>query len=127
MALVLPAIILVLAMIVVAGRIAIAGNRISGVAGAAAREASIARSPAAAQQNALEAAQTALSDASLHCTSLSVTVETGGFASNAPGASVRVDVSCTVALSDIGMPGLPGSRTLHDSATSPLDAARDVS
>ena len=42
-------------------------------------------------------------------------------------AVVTVAVACTVDLSDIGVAGLPGSRTLRDSATSPLDPARDLS
>jgi hypothetical protein len=55
-----------------------------------------------------------------------VSVDTSGF-NNPPGtsASVTVAVACTVDLSDIGVTGLPGSRTLRDTATSPLDQARD--
>ena len=41
--------------------------------------------------------------------------------------AVTVAVACTVDLSDIGVAGLPGSRTLRDTATSPLDPARDLS
>jgi hypothetical protein len=57
-----------------------------------------------------------------------VSVDTSGFAAP-PGAPalVTVVVSCTVDLSDIGVAGLPGSRTLRDTATSPLDPARDLS
>jgi hypothetical protein len=36
-------------------------------------------------------------------------------------------VACTVDLSDVGGAGLPGSRILRDTATSPLDPARDLS
>lgn len=127
MALVLPIVLIVVAMLVVGGRIAVASDRMTGVAGAAAREASIARSAGAAQANAHEAAAAALSDASLRCTSLTVSVDTSAFGSTTPGATVQVSVSCTVPLSDIGIPGLPGSKTLHDSASSPLDPARSVS
>ncbi len=128
LAILLPVAVLVLAMLVVGARIALAGDRLSGVAGIAAREASLARSGAAAQQLATASATEALSTRDLHCADVQVAVDTAGFAS-APGtaASVTVVVTCTVDLSDIGAPGFPGSRTLRDTAVSPLDPARDLS
>ena len=128
MAILLPVGILILAMLVIGARIALAGDRISGVAGIAARDASLARSAAAAQQIANASANNALADRNLHCAEVQVSVDTSGF-SSAPGtpAAVTVTVACTVDLSDIGVAGLPGSRTLRDSATSPLDPARDLS
>lgn len=128
LAILLPVGILILAMLVIGARIAVAGNRVSGVAGIAAREASLARSAAAAQQMATASATDALADRNLHCADVQVSVDTSGF-SSAPGApaSVTVAVACTVDLSDIGVAGMPGSRTLRDTATSPLDPARDLS
>ncbi|SOC50036.1 Flp pilus assembly protein TadG [Blastococcus aggregatus] len=128
LAILLPVGLLLVAMLVVGARIALAGDRISGVAGIAARDASLARSAAAAQQIATETATTALTSQGLHCINVQIRVDTSGF-SAPPGASasVTVAVSCTVNLSDIGVAGLPGSRTLTDSATSPLDPARDLS
>jgi hypothetical protein len=128
LAILLPVGILVVAMLAIGARIALAGVSISGVAGIAARDASLARSSAAAEQVATASASSALASRDLHCADVQVTVDTSGFVS-APGdpASVTVVVSCTVDLSDIGVPGLPGSRTLRDAATSPLDPARDLS
>lgn len=128
LAILLPVGILVLAMLVIGARIALAGDRISGVAGIAARDASLARTAAAAQQIATASATNALADRNLHCADVQVSVDTTGFTS-APGspAAVTVAVACTVDLSDIGVAGLPGSRTLRDTATSPLDPARDLS
>ncbi|TQN43744.1 hypothetical protein FHU33_3208 [Blastococcus colisei] len=129
LAILLPVGLLLVAMLVVGARIALAGDRMSGVAGIAARDASLARSAAAAQQIATDTAATALASQGLHCIDVQVSVDTAGFTAP-PGtsASVTVVVSCTVNLSDIGgVAGLPGSRTLHDSATSPLDPARDLS
>jgi Flp pilus assembly protein TadG len=128
LAILLPVGLLVLAMLVIGARIALAGDRISGVAGIAARDASLARSASAAQQMAATSATDALADRNLHCADVQVTVDTSGF-SSAPGApaAVTVAVACTVDLSDIGVAGLPGSRTLRDTATSPLDPARDLS
>ncbi len=128
LAILLPVGILVLAMLVIGARIALASDRISGVAGIAARDASLARSAAAAQQAATTSATDALADRNLHCADVQVRVDTSGF-NSAPGApaSVTVAVACTVDLSDIGVAGLPGSRTLRDTAASPLDPARDLS
>jgi hypothetical protein len=128
LAILLPVGILILAMLVIGARIALAGDRISGVAGIAARDASLARSAAAAQQIATASATNALADRNLHCVDVQVSVDTSGFIS-APGApaAVTVTVACTVNLSDMGVAGLPGSPTLRDSATSPLDPARDLS
>ncbi|WP_231851640.1 pilus assembly protein TadE [Modestobacter italicus] len=128
LAILLPVAFLVLTMLVIGARIALAGDRISGVAGIAARDASLARSSAAAEQLATASATEALASRDLHCADVQVTVDTAGFVS-APGAlaSVVVAVTCTVDLSDIGVAGLPGSRTLRDTATSPLDPARDLS
>jgi hypothetical protein len=128
LAILLPIGVLILAMLIVGARIALAGDRISGVAGIAARDASLARSADAATQIATSSATTALTSANLHCINVQVTADTSGFAA-APGtpASITVKVACTLDLSDIGVAGLPGSRTLTDTATSPLDPGRDTS
>jgi hypothetical protein len=127
LAILLPIGILILAMLVVGARIALAAERISGVAGIAARDASIARSAADAQSVATSSATAALAADDLHCTDIRVTVDTSGFtAPPGTGAAITVDVWCTVDLSDIGVSGLPGSKTLHDQASSPLDPARDI-
>ena len=78
------------------------------VAGIAARDASLARSAAAAQQMATDTATTALTSQGLHCINVQIRVDTSGF-SAPPGtsASITVAVSCTVDLSDIGVAGLP--------------------
>ena len=127
LAILLPIGILVLGFIVVGARIVLASDRISGVAGIAARDASIARSASRAQSIAQTSAEHALASDDLHCTNIRVAVDTSSF--NAPpgtNAAIHVDVWCTIDLSDIGVTGLPGAKTLHDSATSPLDPARDI-
>jgi Flp pilus assembly protein TadG len=128
LAILLPVGIVVLALIVIGARIALASDRISGVAGIAARDASIARSASSAQRIATSSATAALASDNLHCTNIRVTVDTSGFdAPPGTSAAITVDVWCTVDLSDISVQGMPGSRTLHDVATSPLDPARDLS
>jgi hypothetical protein len=43
-----------------------------------------------------------------------------------PGGSVTVEVTCTVDLSDLSVPGVPGTTTVHASATAPVDPYRSV-
>ena len=116
----------ILGVIAIAGRVSIAASSMSDVAGSAARDASIARTASQAQRLAYASAEQTLRAQDLHCQGgPDVYVDTAGFAA-APGApaSIRVDVTCVVALSDVAFPGLPGSHTLHDTATSPLDPFR---
>ena len=113
-------------LLVVGGRVAIASSSIADVAGAAAREASIARSASQADQLARTSALAALRSQNLHCQhGPDVVVDVSGFAAplGSP-ASIRVDVTCVVSLSDVALPGLPGARTVHDHAVSPLDPFR---
>ena len=127
LAILLPVGILVLALIVVGARIALAGDRISGVAGDR-RPRRVHRPltrPGAEHRD--DQREPRLSTDDLHCTNIRVNVDTSGFdALPGTGASITVNVWCTVDLSDIGVAGMPGSKTLHDVATSPLDPARDV-
>lgn len=118
-----------IALLVIGGRVAIAASSMSDVASAAARDASIARTAGEAQQLAHASAVSTLNQQGLHCEGgPTVNVDTSGFSAPAgTSAVVRVDVTCVVSLSEVGMPGLPGSRTLHDHATSPIDPFRSSS
>jgi Flp pilus assembly protein TadG len=120
-----PALLLLVAFIVAAGRIEIAGSTIDGVARDAARAASLARTPAAAQTAAQTTATDTAASQNIDCTHLAVTVDTTGFATPlGTPAAVVVHVSCTALLGDLAIPGLPGSKTLTASFTSPLDPYR---
>ena len=124
-----PVMIALLALMVLGGRVAIASTSVSGVAGDAARDASIARTPAQAERIARSAAEASLLAQNLHChAGPDVVVDVRGFHAP-PGAAavIEVDVTCVVWLGDIAMPGLPGARTLHDHASSPLDPYRSAS
>jgi Flp pilus assembly protein TadG len=127
LALLAPVAVALLCLLAAGFRISIAGDRITGVAASAARDASIARNAGDAQTRATSAAQAALADANFHCTNVAVVVDASGFLAP-PGtpASIRVDVSCDVPLADLGLPGVPGVKTLTDHASSPLDPARDA-
>ena len=72
------------------------------------------------------AAADTLAHQGLRCASLTVSVDTTGFAVPVGSpAQVSTRVTCVVALSDIGVPGMPGSKTLRAQFASPLDRFRE--
>lgn len=121
--LLVPMLVLILLLVVALGRFASARGLVDEAAHQAARAASLTRSAPAAEQAAYQAAHAALDGAGVTCTSLAVTVDTGGFA---PGGRVRVAVSCTVSLAEMSALGLPGHRTLEGKASSILDEYRGI-
>src|SRR5664280_370971 len=128
LAIIAPVLLVLIGLVVMGGRFAMASTAITGVAGAAARDASLARSPAGARAAAFSSAQATLASQSLHCQGRPiVAVDTSGFAA-APGtpASVTVDVTCVVVVNGLDVPGLPSTRTLHERAVSPLDSYRST-
>lgn len=58
------------------------------------------------------------------CAHVAISIDTGDFV---PGGTVTVHVACQVLLSDLGMPGVPGSTVVSASATAPMDPYRSVS
>ncbi|MGW7570797.1 TadE/TadG family type IV pilus assembly protein [Streptomyces tendae] len=124
-AIILPALIMFLCMAIAGGRIVISGAKIDSAAEDAAREASIHRTAASAQGAAQAAASESLKDQGITCTSTSVNINTGGL--NVPVSqvgTVTVTVTCTVNLSDLLLPGVPGAKTLTSTATSVVDQYR---
>lgn len=123
-----PVFLLLLAFAIAAGRIVIADNAVEEAARSAAREASIALDAGTAEVAAQTGAIDTLERQNLRCGSLSVDVDTSGFAApiGVP-AVVRVTVTCVVALADLLVPGLPGSKTVTAGFVSPIDAYRERS
>ena len=57
------------------------------------------------------------------CSQVYISIDTADFVA---GGSVTVHVVCRVLLSDLTVPGMPGSTTVQASATAPLDPYRAV-
>ena len=120
-----PVILFLLGLMIAAGRTSIAQGSVDAAARDAARQASIALTPGAAQAAAQSSAQAALSQDGLDCKPR-VHVDTSQFGTQVGlPASVTATVYCRVSLSDLVVPGLPGSRMLWFSFTSPLDPFRE--
>jgi Flp pilus assembly protein TadG len=121
LALITPALLVVLLFVVALGRLGQARGQIDGAAAQAARAASIARNPAAARAAAEQTASATLTAGSLPCAGLEVAVDTSGFR---PGGQVVVDLTCTVSLGSLSGMGLQGSKTLNTRAVAVIDAFR---
>lgn len=121
-----PGLVLIVGLMIVAGRVALAGQSVGQAADEAARAASLARTQSEAVRSAQDTASSSLRQQSLQCTTSTVTVDSSGFARPAgTPATVGATVTCVVRLSDISLPGLPGSRTVTATASSPLDTYRE--
>jgi Flp pilus assembly protein TadG len=118
-----PLLILMLLFVVALGRLA--GARITGWGAAAqpARAASIATTPAEASAAAQQTATAALGSDHVTCATLKVTTNTARFA---PGGSVSVTVSCSVALSDLTGLRLPVTERVSSTAASVIDTYRSA-
>ncbi|MER6030688.1 TadE/TadG family type IV pilus assembly protein [Streptomyces sp. NPDC001851] len=120
-----PAIIALLGLMIAFGRVIDADGAVDAAAHAAARAASLERDAARAQAQAQAAAQDSLSGDGVTCQTTDVLVDTSGyFLDVGQTATVTATISCTARLSDIALPGLPGSKTLTATWTSPIDTYR---
>jgi Flp pilus assembly protein TadG len=126
LALLAPALLLLLSFAVFAGRTQIAEGAVQEAARSAAREASLARDPATAAALAGAQAERTLAAQNLRCQRTTVDVDTVGFQAplGQPG-DVTVSITCVVGMADLLAPGLPGSVTVEASFISPVDAYRE--
>ena len=127
MAILAPIVLILLSLVIAAGRTSIASGSVAAAARDAARQASISRTYAAAMAAAQASAQAELSREGLNCSPAPVVhVDATAFLRSKPGqlAPVHATVICRVPLSDLLLPGTPGSRTLRARFTSPLDPFR---
>ena len=120
-----PALLLLLALVVLVGRVQVAASAVEHAAFSAARDASLARTPGAAQSAAIAASGRELAAQNIRCAASSVVIDTAGFTARVgQPATVTATLTCTVTMSDLAVPGIPGTRTLTGSATSSLDTWR---
>jgi Flp pilus assembly protein TadG len=103
-----PALVALLLLVVFAGRVAQADGDVRRAASAAARAASLRQDATAAEQAAQEMAASNLASSGVACRDLETLVDTSGFT---PGGVVSVTVRCTASMTDVSLLGLPGHRT----------------
>lgn len=123
-----PVLLLLLALIIAGARIVSGHAAINTATMNAARAASLARSPAAAETAATSIGHQALEQRGLHCDPGRLHSDTSGFrAPIGQAGHVTVAASCQVPLSSLLAPGFPGHVPLHAMFTSSVDPFRESS
>ncbi|RLP08575.1 TadE/TadG family type IV pilus assembly protein [Propionibacterium australiense] len=120
---VVPAAVLVIALLTAGWRLWSVRSQVREAAAAGARAASLARSGAEAEQAAAAVVGADLETMQSTCTSPVVHVDTGAFAAPAGAGDVIVEVSCQVPFTDLMIP-VPGALTAAGHASSRLDSYR---
>ena len=123
LAILTPALIVMLMLVVGFGRVTHARQLVDQAAAAAARAATLTSAPGPATAAARQAADTTLHQAGLSCRTLTTHVDTSAFR---PGGQVTAVTTCTADLSGLAVAGLPGSITLTSTSTEPLEPFRDL-
>jgi TadE-like protein len=118
-----PLLVMFILFVVLLGRLVTAQGRVDGAARDAARAASLSRSAAGARAAATSSAVVNLGDGRVSCRQFRISADTSAFR---PGGSVAVELRCTVALSDLSLLRLPGSRTVQARYVAPVDRFREV-
>ncbi len=122
----LPAFALFVGLIIFGGRTATTHSAVEAAAADAARSASIVRTATEAKADAKAAAQSSLANQKIHCLSVTVSVDVSDFSKTVgQGGSVSATVECLLDLGDLSVPGVPGSRLIKATGTSPLDTFRE--
>jgi Flp pilus assembly protein TadG len=114
---VVPTLVLLAVFVVFCGRAASAAIDVHAAAAAGARAAAAASTPEQARLAATGAVAAVTAGTRWSCTT---SVDTSHFRN---GGRVGVDVVCAVRAGDLGLPGI-GSRTVHATATEPVDTWR---
>lgn len=122
--LITPVAIALLCLVALVGRTASAREQVDEASRDAARAASLERDPSSAVVAAESSASRSLTTRGFNCAATRVLVDTTAFT---PGGQVSVRVECDVPLSDLGLIGLSGVRTVESSAVSVVDTYRGTS
>ncbi|MFE5595460.1 TadE/TadG family type IV pilus assembly protein [Streptomyces sp. NPDC056549] len=124
---VVPLLIAISLVFIAGARLSLAGQKTDAAAQAAARAASLERTPDAGQSAAKTAAADTLRQQGQECQAIRIAADTSGLrAPIGQVSSVTVTVSCTVPLGDLLLlGGGPGVRTTTSSFTSIVDAYRE--
>ncbi|MET8062163.1 TadE family protein [Micromonospora sp. NPDC005313] len=116
-----PLMVLAALAVVACLRLASAAIDVNSAAAAAARQASLARTPGEARAAGADGASATLAGRAFTCQPSTVTVDPGAFI---PGGQVSATVACTVRLEDLYGLGLPGTITIRGTSHQPLDTYR---
>ncbi len=120
-AVIAPALLFLMLLVVYAGKVAEADGNVERAASDAARAASLRQHPSDASTDAQATAAANLAAAGVPCLTLTTTVDTDEFR---PGGTVTVTVRCEASMADVILLGIPGRRTFTATAVEVIDAYR---
>lgn len=120
-AVIAPAFVFLLLLVVFAGRVSHLDAAVQRAASEASRAASLEGNPEMAEQAAIDAVNANLESKAVPCTDLEVSTDTSDFV---PGGSVFVEVRCVASMSDVALLGVPGTRTFVATSTEVVDRFR---
>ena len=123
-AVIAPAFIFLMLLVVFAGKVSEADANVTRAASHAARAASLRQHPADAITDATTTAQANLDAAGVPCIDLDITVDTDDLR---PGGTVTVTVACTASMADVTLLGVPGRRSFNATAVEVVDTFRGQS
>lgn len=120
-AVIAPALVFLLLLVVFAGRVAQAEGDVRRAASEAARAASLEQFPESATAEAERVVAANLSASGVVCGTLDVDVDTSAFS---PGGSVSVTVRCSASMEDVTLLGVPGERQFLAESLEVIDRFR---
>jgi Flp pilus assembly protein TadG len=124
MAVIAPALLFLMLLVVYAGKVSEADGNVERAASDAARAASLRQHPSDATDDAQSTAAADLASAGVPCLDVTTTVDTDDFD---PGGTVTVTVSCEASMADVTLLGVPGRRTFTATAVEVIDTYRSGS
>lgn len=122
-AVIAPALLFLMLLVVFAGKVSEADGNVERAASDAARAASLRQHPSDATTDAQETTAENLAVAGVPCLSLTTTVDTENFG---PGGTVTVTVRCEASMADVTLLGVPGRRTFTATAVEVIDTYRGI-
>jgi Flp pilus assembly protein TadG len=118
-----PVVFLIALCILVFGRVSEARQLVTESARAGAQAAAVMPNAQSAQSAAADSSAIGTSGQTHTCAHAQVVTDVSHYY---PGGYVRVTVTCAVSLSDLSVPGIPGSTTISESSIAPVDPYRPV-
>ena len=120
-AVIAPAFVFLMLLVVYAGKVSEADGNVERAAAEGARAASLRQNPAAAVDDARAVVEANLAAAGVPCSQLDTSVDTSIFE---PGGTVTVTVRCDASMADVTLLGVPGTRSFTATSTEVIDTYR---
>lgn len=121
MAVIAPALVVLLLVVVFAGRVSQTEAEVRRAAGEGARAASLEQQRITAEMAARSAVEANLAANGVRCAELGIIVDTSLMS---PGGEVSVHVRCLTTMADLALIGVPGQRTFEARSTEVIDRYR---